>query len=82
MLAVHLNDEIVSYVLLLKIGNFKLNCSFESVSIREKTLNLDLFPSLLQELFQCGLKTKFEQNILEEDMRIWLTSVQELTPVT
>ena len=38
LLAVHLNDEIVSYVLLLKIVNFKLNCSFESVSIREKLL--------------------------------------------
>ena len=38
LLAVYLNDEIVSYVLLLKIVDFKLNCSFESVSIREKLL--------------------------------------------
>ena len=38
LLAVHLNDEIVIYVLFLKIVNFKLNCSFESVSIGEKLL--------------------------------------------
>ena len=36
LLAVHLNDEIVSYVLLLKIVNFKLNCSFESFSSGER----------------------------------------------
>ena len=49
---------------------------------RWKTLYLVLFPYLLQELFQCSSKEKLDQNILEEDMGIWLTSVQELTPVT
>ena len=40
------------------------------------------FPCLLQELFKCSSKEKFEQDILEEDMWIWLTNVEEYTPIT
>ena len=54
----HFDDEITSHVLLLKIVNFKLNCSFESFSTGE-TLSLEFSPCLLQELFNAVLKKKW-----------------------
>ena len=50
--------------------------------LRWKAPNFELFPCLLQELFECSSKEKFEQDIPEEDMWIWLTYVEEYTPIT
>ena len=58
----HFDDEIISHVLLLKIVNFKLNCSFESFST---FMILSLFALIVVSM---QFLKKFDQNILEEDL--------------
>ena len=58
----HFDDEITSHVLLLKIVNFKLNCSFESFST---FMIFSLFALIVVSM---QFLKKFDQNILEEDL--------------
>ena len=58
----HFDDEIISQVLLLKIVNFKLNCSFESFST---FMIFSLFALIVVSM---QFLKKFDQNILEEDL--------------
>ena len=78
----HFDEESVRFVLLLKIVNFKRNCSFESFSSGERLPIYNFLFVCSKNCSNAVKKKTFDQNILEEDMRICLTSVQELAPVT
>ena len=82
LLAVYFDQEIISCVLLLKIVNFILNCSFESFPSGKRLSIYNFLLVCFKNCFNAVKKKKIEPKILEEGMRIWLTSVQELTPIT
>ena len=64
----YIDEEVISYVLLLKIVNFILNCSLGSFSSGERLPIYNFFLVCSKNCLNAVLEKKFEQDILEEDM--------------